>query len=174
MEAAFSELEAEGAAMLDRAGTPPRRREFQRTIDARYERQSYELSVPAASFFDKSALAKAAETFHDRHRQTYGHDNRGEPVQIVSLRVSAIGKIPALAIRQEPQIGAEPVKGNRAVRFKGETLQAEILDRVKMPKGHTAKGPAVIESLESTILIPQGWQAEMDSDGYIRITRASA
>ena len=120
------------------------------------------------------ALATAAEAFHDRHRQTYGHDNRGEPVQIVSLRVSAIGKIPALAIRQEPQVGAEPVKGNRAVLFKGETLQAEILDRVKMPKGRTAKGPAVIESLESTILVPPGWQAEMDSDGYIRITGASA
>ena len=72
-------------------------------MDARYERQSYELSVPAASSFDADALASAAEAFHDRHRQTYGHDNRGEPVQIVSLRVSAIGKIPALAIRQEPQ-----------------------------------------------------------------------
>jgi N-methylhydantoinase A len=174
MDAAFSELEAEGAAMLDRAGTPPERREFHRTMDARYERQSYELSVSAASSFDADALASAAEAFHDRHRQTYGHDNRGEPVQIVSLRVSAIGKIPALAIRQEPQIGAEPVKGNRTILFKGETLQAEILDRVKMPKGRIAKGPAVIESLESTILIPPRWQAEMDSDGYIRITGASA
>ena len=67
-----------------------------------------------------------------------------------------------------------PVKGSRAVLFKGETLQAEILDRVKMPKGRTAKGPSVIESLESTILVPPGWQAEMDSDGYIRITGASA
>ena len=174
MEAAFAELEAEGAAILDRAGTPPERRQFQRTMDARYERQSYELSVPAASSFDANALASAAEAFHDRHRQTYGHDNRGEPVQIVSLRVSAIGKIPALAIRQEPQVGAEPIKGSRAVLFRGETLQAEILDRVKMPKGRIAIGPSVIESLESTILVPPGWQAEMDSDGYIRITGASA
>ena len=174
MEAAFAELEAEGAAMLDRAGTPPERREFQRTMDARYERQSYELSVPAAASFDAEALANAAESFHDRHRQTYGHDNRGEPVQVVSLRVSAIGKIPALAIRQEPQIGADPVKGGRAVLFRGETLQAEILDRVRMPKGHSVQGPAVIESLESTILVPPNWHAEMDSDGYIRITGASA
>ena len=37
-----------------------------------------------------------ADAFHDRHRQTYGHDNRSEPVQIVNLRVAAIGTIPPL------------------------------------------------------------------------------
>jgi N-methylhydantoinase A/oxoprolinase/acetone carboxylase beta subunit len=29
----------------------------------------------------------------------------------------------------------------------------------------------VIESLESTILVPPGWQAEMNTDGFVRLTR---
>ncbi len=33
-------------------------------------------------------------------------------------------------------------------------------------------GPAIVESLESTILISPGWQARMDSDGYILMARA--
>ena len=47
---------------------------------------------------DAAALGRIAETFHDRHRATYGHDNRAEPVQLVSIRLTAVGVIPALAI----------------------------------------------------------------------------
>src|SRR5262249_59468496 len=46
LEAAFAALEKEGAAMLARANVPAARRQFARAVDARYARQSYELSVP--------------------------------------------------------------------------------------------------------------------------------
>ena len=46
LESVFAALEKAGAGMLDRAGMAPERRRFERSIDARYERQSYELSVP--------------------------------------------------------------------------------------------------------------------------------
>ena len=46
LEAVFAALEKEGAAMLDRAGVAPERRRFERSVDARYERQSYELPIP--------------------------------------------------------------------------------------------------------------------------------
>ena len=36
-----------------------------------------------------------------------------------------------------------------------------------------APGPAVIESLESTILVPPAWQARMDDNGFIHLTRGS-
>ena len=45
LEAAFAALEKEGGAMLDRAGVRPGSRRFERSVDARYERQSYELSI---------------------------------------------------------------------------------------------------------------------------------
>jgi N-methylhydantoinase A/oxoprolinase/acetone carboxylase beta subunit len=40
-----------------------------------------------------------------------------------------------------------------------------------MAEGTRVHGPAVVESLESTILIPPGWQARMDSDGFILMAR---
>lgn len=172
LETAFAELEAEGAAMLDRAGVAPERRRFERSLDARYGRQSYELNVPAgAGAFDAAALAAAANAFHDRHRQTYGHDNRTEPAQIVSLRLAAIGEIPSLAIRQAPASSGDPVKGRRAVHAgRSGRADAPVLDRQRMPAGYVVDGPAVIESLESTIRVPPGWRAEMDGDGFIRLT----
>ena len=70
--------------MLDRAGIAPERRRFERAIDARYERQSYELTIPVPlQPIDQTILQKMAEAFHSRHLHTYGYDNRNEPVQIV-------------------------------------------------------------------------------------------
>lgn len=170
----FAALEAEGAAMLDRAGMPAERRRFVRTVDARYARQSYELSVPVPDGpLGPEALAAIADAFHERHRQTYGHDNRTEPVQMVNIRVAAVGLIPPLRIRQETAAAdSNPTKGKRNLWFRtsGEVNTA-IYDRARIPADWRAEGPAVIESLESTILVRPGWSAEMDRDGYIVLSR---
>jgi N-methylhydantoinase A len=174
LEAAFVALEGKGAAMLERAGVAPARRRFERSVDARYPRQSHELVVPVPlRAIDAAALAEIAATFHDRHRHTYGHDNRREPVQIVSIRVAAIGTIPPLAIRDKvASFGTDPVKGKRQVWFHATgAVGAAIYDRKRMPAGLVAAAPAVIESLESTILVPPGWQAKMDAVGFVLLTR---
>jgi N-methylhydantoinase A len=162
--------------MLDRARMAPERRRFERSVDARYERQSYELSVPVPSrMLDAAALAEIAETFHDRHRATYGHDNRAEPVQLVSARLTAVGAIPTLLVRDKTApAGTDARKSARRVWFRdtGE-VEATIWNRARMPAGLTVPGPAVIESLESTILVPPAWQATMNDDGCVLLTRAA-
>ena len=79
-------------------------------------RQSFELVVPVPPRpVDDAALAEIAAAFHDRHRYTYGHDNRGEPVQIVSVRLAAIGATPPLLIRD--QVAApEPARSSPGAR----------------------------------------------------------
>jgi N-methylhydantoinase A len=173
LEAAFTALEKEGAAMLDRAAIAPDRRRFERSVDARYARQSYELviSVPNGPL-DAGTLAAVAESFHQRHFSTYGHDNRSEPVQIVSVRVAAIGAMPPLAIREKPAPpGSDPIKCRRKVWFGGEVaVEAAVYDRGRMPAGLQAAGPLVIESVESTILVPPAWQARMSDDGFVLLS----
>ena len=174
LEAAFAALEKEGGVMLARANVPPARRQFERSVDARYARQSYELAVPVpVGALDRARLMQIAEAFHDLHRRTYGHDNRSEPVQIVNVRVTAIGAIPQLAVRDAPAApGSNAVKSRRPLWFRatGEA-EADVFDRARMPAGLAATGPAVIESLESTILVPPGWGARMDEDGFIVMSK---
>ncbi|MGI9479862.1 MAG: hydantoinase/oxoprolinase family protein [Hyphomicrobiaceae bacterium] len=177
LAAAFDELEALGTEMLERAGVTAERRRFERSIDARYVRQSYELGVPVgAPPFTPETVDAIAGAFHERHRQTYGHANDTEPVQIVNVRLAAIGEIPALRISDAPDNTAgDPTKSQRDLWFR-ETgaVSAAILDRTMMPAGHAIEGPAVIESLESTILVSPGWQARMDADGFVIMTRSGA
>ena len=174
VEAAFAALEQKGDTMLDGAGVASERRRFERSVDARYRRQSYELAVPVAPDpVDRTTLAKIAEDFHQRHGSTYGHDNRAEPVQIVSLRVAAIGTIPPLVIRDVPAAGgAAALKSRRKAWFRETGLvDAAIYDRRHMASGLEVAGPAVIESLESTILVPPGWSARVNDDGFVLMTR---
>jgi N-methylhydantoinase A len=173
LEAAFAALEREGAAMLERAGVAPAAQRFERSIDARYARQSYELSVPVPpGALDAARLARVAETFHDLHRRTYGHDNRSEPVQLVNVRLTAIGVTATLSVRDKPApAGTDAVKARRRLWFRDAgAVDAAVYDRRLMPAGLVAPGPAVIESLESTILVPPGWQARMDEDGFVVLT----
>jgi N-methylhydantoinase A len=160
--------------MLNRAGIAPKHRRFERFVDARYPRQSYELLVPVPRhLIDRTTMMKIAETFHGLHLQIYGHDNRTEPVQIVSARLAVIGMIPPLVVRDIPaRAGADAVKNERQLWFR-ETgaIDAKIYDRRMMPSALEVKGPGVIESLESTILVPPGWKAKMNTDGFVILTR---
>ena len=174
IEAAFRTMEAEGSGMLERAGIDAARRRFDRSVDARYAGQSYELNVPVAGgTVDAAAIARIADAFHARHAQTYGHDNRAEPVQFVSLRLAAVGIIPPLTIRQQPaEAGTRSAKPSRDIWFRGTgTISAQVHDRAGMAEGAVVDGPAVVESLESTILIPPGWRARTDGDGFILMAR---
>jgi len=173
LEAAFLALEKKGCAMLDRAGIAPERQRFERAVDARYERQSYELTIAVPRHIDQTSLQKIAEAFHSRHLQTYGHDNRSEPVKIVNVRVAAIGMIPPLMIRDIPaDVGTEAIKSRRQLWFHetGE-VNAPVYARSRMPLGLKMAGPAVIESLESTILVPPRWQANVAENGFVLLTR---
>jgi N-methylhydantoinase A len=173
LEAAFIALERKGAAMLERAGVAPERRRFERFVDARYRRQSYELLVPVPTRpVDSATLEKIADAFHDRHLRTYGHNNRDEPVQMVSVRLAAIGTTPSLPIRdQVAPARTDAVKSKRQVWFRETgTVEATIYDRRRMPHELEVTGPAVIESLESTILVPPGWRAKMNEDGFVLLT----
>jgi N-methylhydantoinase A len=50
-------------------------------------------------------------------------------------------------------------------------VTAGVYDRRRMPAGLVAAGPAIIESLESTILVPPEWQARMTEDGFVTLAR---
>ena len=169
---ALAEIEAEGQAMLTRANIAPDAQHFQRSVDARYARQSYELSVPIPDPpYGPDVMETIAQSFHDHHRQTYGHDNRSEPVQLVNVRLSAIGRIPQVHIRQQPGDG-DAGKGTRPIWLRGDgAVDAMILRREAMAAGSTGTGPAVVESLESTLLVLPGWAWNMDDDGYLHLTK---
>src|SRR5215472_13695395 len=90
--------------MLAAAGIPSERRVLLCSADVRYRRQAYELTVPlTAGPMTRASLDALATNFHEKHHQTYGHATAMEPVQLVTLRLTAVGRSPNCSWGSFPQ-----------------------------------------------------------------------
>jgi N-methylhydantoinase A len=172
LAAAIGEMDRTAAEMLDAANILPERRAYLHSADLRYRRQAYELTVPIEEGpIDGAALDRLARQFHERHRQTYGHANEAEPVQLVNLRLSAIGRLPPLSLARPGDV-RDARRRERSVWF-AETgfAPCPVLWRDGLAAGERIAGPAIIEALDATIVVPPSWLAETDARGYIRLKR---
>ena len=170
INAVYQGMEESARDMLRATDIPESRWVFERAADLRYLRQAYELTVPApADAVTPETLDALANGFHEKHRQTYGHENRNEIVQMVNLRLTAIGRLEGLDLRQTSATGSgSSMTGSRKVWFKGASrIDCAIHDRDKMNAGAEAPGPAVIQAVDTTIVVPPGWTARADDNGYI-------
>ena len=80
--------------MLRAAGVPEERWELTRAADCRYGRQAYELTVPlAAGPVTRQTLARLAADFHDRTARPTATRAPTKPVQLVNLRLAAVGRL---------------------------------------------------------------------------------
>ncbi len=133
---AFAAMETAGTAMLEEAGVPAERRALRRLADVRYRRQAYELTLPVEDGpVTRAALDRLAADFHEKHEQTYGHANTAEAVQLVNLRLSAIGRLPDLAL------GPGCRSGKRARAAAGCMVSDDRISRRRMCTGGTGWCP---------------------------------
>lgn len=175
----FDRLEAAGreahSVAASASGTPL----FERTIEMRYWGQSFELSVPApsSSTIDQAWMNELTESFHDAHEMAYGFRAKDEPVELVNLRLTTIGKIVRPQMRKLKSIGTDvfvAFKGERPVYFaenSGEkgVVQTPVYDRSKLPAGAVFEGPAIIEEPDCTTVIHPAWTVTVDEFGNLEI-----
>ncbi len=168
----WDEMEAEGRQMLAAARVPEDSRQILRQADLRYGRQAYELTVDAPDgAVTEATLAALADAFHAAHERTYGHKNEAEAVHIVTLRLSAVGLLgdPHFA---EATGDGESMKGERQAWFPASgRVPTPVHDRARLAAKQKIAGPAIVESLDSTLVVPPGWQARVDDAGFIRLVR---
>ncbi|HUG36373.1 MAG TPA: hydantoinase/oxoprolinase family protein [Candidatus Limnocylindrales bacterium] len=168
--AAYAEMEAAARAMLDGAGLPAAQREIGRAADLRYGRQAYELTVPVgAGPITATTIERLAADFHDKHRMTYGHASAEEPIQLVNLRVSAVGRLRGVDLSRPVRAAATVAPpAAREVYFKETGLaRCEVLARETLDATVERPGPLVIESMDSTVVVPPGWRCRADARGFL-------
>jgi N-methylhydantoinase A len=164
----FDAMIDEGKNMLMKEGVSEDRRSYQRFIDARYEYQNYEISIELPDCpMTEEVLEQTIQNFHREHEKSYGYYNEKNRVQIVNYRVSAIGEI------DKPEIKEFPCDENadlptpidvRDVFYQGQTqfIESNVYWREDLAPGSKFTGPAIIEEMDSTIVIPPHWKARID------------
>ncbi|MDA8048630.1 MAG: hydantoinase/oxoprolinase family protein [Rhodospirillales bacterium] len=168
MAAIFTRLDAEAAAWFAEEGVAAAARRVERTVDLRYAGQNYELSVPLADGPPGSGwITHLAEGFARAHERTYGFAAAEEPVQMVTFRVQATGAVKKAELRPEPPAEAgvcASATGERKVwlsEIRG-FVTCPIYDREILRPGNRIDGPAVIEQMDATTMVPSGMRASVD------------
>lgn len=167
----FARMEAVADDMLERAGFEPEQREITRSVDVRYVRQAYELSIQVpGGELEASSLEALARDFNDKHQSTYGHCNRRERIQLVTLRVSAVGKLAPVRLSHTRHAG-DSLKSERDVWFRDRgKVRCPVHDRSRFAVDRHLLGPAIVESLDATLVLPPGWKLEVRDGGFLFLT----
>jgi N-methylhydantoinase A len=165
-------LRKNGAAWLK--GEGEQRASFDWFADLRYFGQNFELILELqGDSLDGSALAKLVDAFHHRHKDYYGYDMRGQPVEIVNLRLVVTAKR-----RTPPHEDLKPVRGDvkqalverRRVWFpQTGYIASPVYDRDRLPVDCRISGPAIIEQMDTTTVVPPKARVQNDRLGYLHM-----
>jgi N-methylhydantoinase A/oxoprolinase/acetone carboxylase beta subunit len=156
----FLPLERRSRLALKQERIAPRDAQIERTLDLRYQGQSYEIRLPQTADY--------RERFHRAHTRLYGYADRQRPVEVINLRVLAIGKRPKPARQQRPTRAESPATEHR-VRWNSRWLRAQMHLRESLRSGAAVKGPAIIAELSATTFVPPGWHARQHASGHMEV-----
>ena len=169
--ALIAEMVEEGHALLDDERSPDDRREIVVSADLRYAGQHHEiiLSFPATAFAsNESARTEISTAFHRRHEELFGFANPAAEIEMLSLRVTAIGRRDGIAAA--PVVGGDEVdahRGRRAVylRSEGGLVEVDIYDGDRLVPGADLTGPCVVEEPQTTIFVPEDYNLALHASG---------
>jgi N-methylhydantoinase A len=161
---ARADLQSEGLTGDDVALNP--------ALDMRYVGQSFELTLPLTSHGPA-----VSEGFHAAHRQRFSYASEGEPVEIVNLRLKAVGRTAKPRFTRQESSGLDPRAANVGYKqaffldegapHAARRIPTALYDRERLSAGNVVVGPAVIFQLDATTIISPGWAATVDGWGNL-------
>ena len=174
LEEEFHGIEGLARAELVQEGLPAERMTSRRFLDVRYVGQSFELTVDyptsRASRTPEGLSRAISDSFYRAHLQRFGYADRGEPVEIVNLRLKldlAVDKpeLPPMQAGGPDASGAQI--GSVSVVFRAGEQETPLYDRDLLATGNRISGPALVVQLDTTTVVPPGWQGEIDPYGNL-------
>ena len=169
IEKEFGRLEAEAEAILEKEGMTGENAKIIRYMDLRYIGQWRSLTVEVPKPI--KTLNHALEIFHTEHEREYSWSNAEQVVEIYGLRVAAIGKVakPGFIRDESPSEDELKPKETRSVFFEmaGGFRDTPVYVRKDLPVGTILTGPAIVEQLDTTTVIPTNVKARVDE--YLNI-----
>ncbi|MFU8864526.1 MAG: hydantoinase/oxoprolinase family protein [Rhodobacterales bacterium] len=168
--ATFRDLAAEGRAWLVAQGHDGAA-DLRLSADMRYAGQSFEIETALEpDWLDDPARIAAA--FHSTHRQIYDFDDPEGRIEIMNLRLSAVGAGPKPDLSEVRAQGAALVaEPSRHVPvWLGKLHDVPLYERAQLSGGALFEGPAIVAQEDTTFAIPSGAQARVDGHLNIHLT----
>jgi N-methylhydantoinase A len=163
----------QGARLLAEESIPEERRRYSLKLDCRYVKQYHEVSFPVETDVVRRADAESiASAFHVEHKRMYGYslEEEGAAIELINVRLRAVGLTEKPAYAQEAYAGRDAsaaLKGERPIHVPEERTSARVpvYDGHKTRHGHYIEGPALIEQVNTTLLVSPSYDCLCDKYG---------
>ena len=141
-------------------------------ISMRYAGQNFgELVQLDTLALDEAGFARALEGLHRQHEELYGYALRDKVVEMTEVRVIAVGEERTDAALSAPAAGSGRPHAHREVYFEGEApLETPVYRRAALAAGSVVAGPAIIDEMDSTTLVPPRSEVEVGGDGSLIVS----
>jgi len=163
IDAMFAEQAQAGRELIVREAVPVERIDVVHEADFFYRGQSHVIRVPAESpGFDP---AKAAARLTERYKARFDIELGEMRAMLANLRTTVIGRRPDVDLTLFAPRGGDMAAarvGEREVYFDGTWRKTPIYRREMLPAGATISGPAIVQQLDSTVVIDPGAVARVD------------
>ncbi len=166
----FTEMEAEGEALLLASDVDAADITHRREVDMRYVGQGHEIqvAVPSGDLNDATGDALRAQ-FEKTYQELYERVGPPVNVEVLNWRVVSAGPTPTVSLQvtdtgNSTTDAAVAQKGARQAYFPESNgfVETPIYDRYVMAPGLTFDGPAIVEERESTVIVGPGSQCHID------------
>jgi len=167
----------EGFRLLASEKIPEDRSEFHASLDCRYVKQYHEVSFSVSVDAVRHArLDEIATLFHREHNRMFGYslEEEGTPIELINIRLRAVGSTEKPARAEEEASGADPeeaLKGERLlfVPEDGGFVDAPVYDGSRTRHGHHIVGPALIEQVNTTVFLSRSYDCRCDKFGSFAV-----
>ena len=171
LEEEFHGMEQLARAELVDEGLPADSMVARRFLDVRYVGQSFELTVDCPSLTGRGDLTRSiASEFYAAHLQRFGYADRALPVEVVNLRLKlelAVDKPELEPAAPQGADASHAAIGSAEVVFANGPVTTTLYDRDRLEAGNRLAGPALLLQLDTTIVVPPGWDGEVDPYGNL-------
>jgi len=166
----IAKMKEEALATLHREGYQVKEIQLQQFADLRYVGQSSELTIPMKSgIISQKTISSLEQDFFREYERLYGLKNTGEPVEIVNLRLMAVGtrgKLLGFGRLDKPESIRLGQGGNLSKRraYFGPDFgfaNTPVLCRADLSLKPT-NGPIIIEEYDSTVVVPPMCKVHLD------------
>jgi N-methylhydantoinase A len=173
----YRQAAARLTGQLRRDGIRASRTRVLASADCRFVGQGYELNIAVAPVTQRG-LASLAARFRALHLQTYGHTDPAQQVEVVTLRLAAVGALsrpePAALTRGGAAPPPEAQTARVRARLPGEQARrmVPLYHRDRLLAGNRVPGPAIVHQLDATTLVLTGQRARIDAQGSLWLEEA--
>ena len=177
LNAGFDTLLTRAENEMKSEGFVPQQLKIDRSLDMRYQGQSYELNIPyftAGQASSTDVVETLVERFHAAHEHRFGYARTDAPVEVVNLRLTATGETDKPPIESvslaDPDV-AEAFIAQNPVIFEGEALPTNFYRREAMRPGNRIVGPAIVTEFSATTVVPPNFSAVVDAYQNLILTK---